>query len=222
MSTLSSKGRDLVLAGRRAYQPTTSDRERLFNSLQARLGGSVLPPDLGVVAPVASRTLWWLLPAVIVSVGLVGGTLYLKRPKPAPAREAMVATVISTMPEDLPVAPPAAAPPPAVPDRAPTATTARPPLAKRRDQLAAEVAILSRATHDLRAGYPAEALKALDEYCRRFPKGLLNDEQQAARAQSLCGLGRFDEAKRKIARLSEESPLAIRARQFCDAKLAAR
>jgi len=90
------------------------------------------------------------------------------------------------------------------------------------DRLAAEVAILSRATRDLRSGRPAEALKALDEYRRKFPKGLLSEEQRAARAQVLCALGRFDEANEKLAGLAPQSPLAVQAKQFCDARLAAR
>ena len=90
------------------------------------------------------------------------------------------------------------------------------------DRLAAEVALLSRATRDLRAGRPAEALKALDEYRRKFPKGLLGEEQRAGRAQALCALGRFDEANEKLAALAPQSPLAVQAKQFCDARLAAR
>jgi len=90
------------------------------------------------------------------------------------------------------------------------------------DRLAAEVAILSRATRDLRADRPVEALKALDEYRRKFPKGLLSEEQRAARTQALCSLGRFDEAKARLAELTPKSPLAMQAKQFCDARLAAR
>jgi hypothetical protein len=90
------------------------------------------------------------------------------------------------------------------------------------DRLAAEVESLSRATRDLHAGRAAEALKALDDYRRKFPKGLLSEEQRAARAQALCSLGRFDEATAKLAELAPKSPLAVRAKQFCDASLAAR
>ena len=228
MSTLSLKGRDLIRAGRRAYQPTISDRERIHSALQARLGANVLPPDLGAAATVASasRTLWWLIPAVVVGVGIVGGALFLARAPTArqPASPVAVATPVAVKPEPRAVPVPVVVPPAGAPKKLSDSPSRQNSILyhKRQDQLAAEVAILSRATHDLRAGHPAEALIALDEYCRKFPKGLLNEEQQAARAQSLCGLGRFDEAKTKIARLSRQSPLAIRARQFCDAKFAAR
>jgi hypothetical protein len=83
--------------------------------------------------------------------------------------------------------------------------------------LASEVAILSHATRELHAGRATEALKSLDEYHRKFPKGLLSEEQCAARAQALCALGRFDEANTKLAGLSPQSPLAVRAKQFCGA-----
>jgi hypothetical protein len=56
----------------------------------------------------------------------------------------------------------------------------------------------------------------------KFPKGLLSEEQRAARAQALCSLGRFDEANEKLAGLAPQSPLAVQARQFCDARLTAR
>jgi thioredoxin-like negative regulator of GroEL len=82
-----------------------------------------------------------------------------------------------------------------------------------------EVELLSRATRALHAGRAAEALKALDEYRRKYPKGSLRDEEAAARAQVLCDLGRFDEARARIAELPSQSPLSVRARQFCDLRM---
>ena len=230
MSTLSPKGRDLVRAGRRAFQPTDADRERLLGTLRARLGDTALPPDVGSVATVAAagRSIWPIISAVVAGIGIVGGALVLAL-HPGAGRDnppkASVAPVIATVPASDPVAPPSAeqptspavTPPVSDPPALPASSAHRP-----QDRLAAEVAILSRATRDLRAGRPAEALKALDEYRRKFPKGLLGEEQGAARAQSLCALGRFDEANEKLAGLAPQSPLAVQAKQFCDARLAAR
>jgi hypothetical protein len=77
MSTLSPKGRDLVRAGRRAFQPTGADRDRLLGALRAQLGDAALPPDVGSLASAAaaSRSIWPLISAVVVSLGIVGGGL---------------------------------------------------------------------------------------------------------------------------------------------------
>jgi len=230
MSTLSPKGRDLVRAGRRAFQPTDADRDRLLGSLRSQLGDSALPPDVGSAATAAAvgRSIWPLLSVVVAGIGIVGGALFFafrSGTEQGNPSAATVAPVVATTHVSDPVAPPSVeqptslvVTPPATDPPAPTAAAAHPP----QDRLAAEVALLSRATRDLRAGRPAEALTALDEYRRRFPKGLLSEEQRAARAQALCALGRFDEANEKLAGLSPKSPLAVQAKQFCDARLAAR
>jgi hypothetical protein len=230
MSTLSPRGRDLVHAGRRAFHPTDANRERLLEALRSRLGHTALPPDLGPVATMAAagRSIWRLISLVVVGIGVVGGALFLAQ-RPGSGwdnpQETSVAPVVATTQVIDPVAPASAeqatspaATQPATDPPAPAAASAHPP----QDRLAAEVAILSRATRDLRAGRPAEALSALDEYRRKFPKGLLSEEHRAARAQALCALGRFDEANAKIAGLAPRSLLAVQARQFCDARLAAR
>ena len=230
MSTLSLKGRDLVRAGRRAFHPTDADRERLLGTLRSQLGDSSLPPDMGSMATAAAagRSIWPLISAVVVGIGIVGGALSFalrsgtERDNPPVTN---VAQVAAAQQANDPVAPPtaelatspAATAPAADPPAPPAAAAHRP-----QDRLADEVAILSRATRDLRAGRPAEALKALDEYRHKFPKGLLSEEQRAARAQALCALGRFDEANEKIAGLAPHSPLAVQAKQFCDAHFAAR
>jgi len=226
MSTLSPKGRDLINAGRRAFQPTDVDRERLLGALRSHLGDSALPPDVGSVATAAAagRSLWPLISAVVVGIGIVGGALFFalhsgteqaNLPETTVATTAVSETVAPPSAEQL--ANPTVAPPAADPPAPATSAGHRP-----QDRLAAEVALLSRATRDLRAGRPADALKALDEYRRKFPKGLLGEEQRAARAQTLCALGRFDEATEKLAGLAPQSPLAVQAKQFCDARFAAR
>jgi hypothetical protein len=226
MSILSPKGRDLVSAGRRAFQPTDADRERLLGALRSHLGDSALPPNVGSVATVATagRSLWPLISAVVIGIGIVGGTLFFAL-RSGTEQELPPEATVATMPVSEPALPPPVEQPtspaveqPAAEPPAPTAASGHRP----QDRLAAEVALLSRATRDLRAGRPAEALKALDEYRRKFPKGLLGEEQRAARAQTLCALGRFDEATEKLAGLAPQSPLAVQAKQFCDARLAAR
>jgi hypothetical protein len=233
MSTLSPRGNALVNAGRRAFRPTDADRARLLAELRSQLGDAALPPDMNTVASAvaAGKTLWPILSAVVLGAGLVGGALFFARQQgagqdnPQETQETIVAPVALEPQVIEPVAVPSAeqATIPATtalavnPPELPATSVHRP-----QDRLAAEVTLLSRATRDLRAGHPAEALKALDEYRHKFPKGLLGEEQRAARAQALCALGRFDEANAKLAGLAPQSPLAVQAKQFCDARLAAR
>jgi type IV secretory pathway VirB10-like protein len=182
---------------------------------------------VGSAATVAAvgRSIWPLISAVVVGIGIVGGALFFEL-NSGTERNNPQATNIPPVAVTTQVIDPAATPPaeqPTNPAVAPAATA--PPATsthRPQDRLAAEVAILSRATRDLRAGRPAEALTALDEYRRKFPKGVLSEEQRAGRAQALCALGRFDEANEKLAGLVPQSPLAVQAKQFCDARLAAR
>jgi hypothetical protein len=223
MSTLSPKGQALVRAVRRAYQPTDADRERLLGQLRSQLGDGVLPTDMGTAtsAAAAGSSAWPLISVVVVCVGILGGAVLHVWPRAGGQHQVQQTPAVSltaTPQVTEPVAPPS--------DEQPTVSVAAsatvdPPVvsaARPKDGLAAEVAILSRATRDLRAGRPADALKSLDEYRRRFPRGLLSVEQQAARAQVLCAMGRFDEAKAKLGELPQRSPLALRAKQFCDAR----
>src|SRR5512138_1454300 len=75
MSTLSLKGQELVRAGRRAYQPTDADRERLLGQLRAQLGDGALPTDMSTAtaAATAGSSAWPLISMVVACVGILGG-----------------------------------------------------------------------------------------------------------------------------------------------------
>jgi len=118
------------------------------------------------------------------------------------------------------MAPPAAVAPDAAraakpPSEAPV------PAQRSQDRLAQEVALLSRATSDLRAGRAGAALKSLDEHQRKFPNGMLTVERRAVRAQALCTLKRVNEGRAELSLLAPQSPAAGRAKQLCDAASAA-
>jgi hypothetical protein len=225
MSTLSPKGEALVRAGRRAYLPTDADRGRLLGQLRAQLGDAALPADLSMVSSgAAAGSTWPLIAAIVAGVGILGGAVFYAWPRggsPERPQQPQVVPVAETPrpiePAAAPVAePPAAwvATPPSVRASAPQSTSG----GNTTDRLAAEVKLLSQATRELRAGRPAGAMKFLDEYRRRFPKGLLRDEYRAASAQALCGLGRFGEANATLDDLPSDAPLVIRAREFCAGK----
>jgi type IV secretory pathway VirB10-like protein len=222
MSELDPNARALVEAGRSALRSRPGDRERIEAALRARLGADALPSD-GGLTHVATTSWQTMAGAAIGILALAGVAFYVLRPTAdAPKPDALPAPQVPSAQtpgtpahaaptaEPEPVAPlqPSVAPAPAPP---PVASTPRSP-----DALAREVALLSRATSELRAGRAAAAVKALDEHQRRFPSGALREERRAARAQALCLLGRVDEGRAELARLTPRSPAAATAEQVCD------
>ena len=179
------------------------------------LGGAI---GAGAAAGGAARATLLKVSAALVGLGLIGGGLFLaQRSEPPPVNAVVPAPVnpapavappVDPMPENAaPVAPPA------------EPSAKRSPVPSRSaDNLAREVAILSRASSELRAGRPAAALKALEEHQREFPGGMLAQERTAARIQALCALGRTKQAESELARLartSPDSPHVARARKAC-------
>ena len=226
MATLDSNARALVEAGRRALRASTADRERIEAALRARLGSSALPPDAGGTQ-IASTVSWPALAGVAIGVCVLAGVAFfaLRSTPSEPSRHAPSA-VQSPAPQPTPAAPasqaPTAVPEPVGPAHAVVAPSASPaasaPIA--RDPLAREVALLSRATSELRAGHAAAALKVLDEHQRRFPSGALSEERRAAKAQALCLLGRVSDGRIELAQLTPGSPAAASAQRICEGAVA--
>jgi outer membrane protein assembly factor BamD (BamD/ComL family) len=91
-----------------------------------------------------------------------------------------------------------------------------PPPAK---PLAYEIAALDTARSALRARQPARALAAVDDYARRFPRGVLAQEATVVRIEALTALGNRAEAERlgrSFLALHPGSPLAQRVRSVLD------
>jgi len=86
------------------------------------------------------------------------------------------------------------------------------------DRLDEELGFLRRAQEALQQGEPVEALRALDRHARLFPRGAMRQEREAARAVSLCELGRFKEGRaiaRSLLARSPRTPLAARLARSC-------
>ena len=220
---LSPKARALIQADRNARRPTSADRDRVAAALRTRLGSGVLPVETGTPQRFASSGLQ-RRSATALGVCVVGSVLFLAR-RPAPAVEhAAPMTPLeasrapaTTAAHGAPVAanePLGAPPEPTAPlVQAPKSRVAAAPA---QDVLAQEVSLLSSATRQLAAGQLAGALLALDEHQRRFPRGTLSDERNAAKARTLCMLHRFRDAQAPLASLPATSPLAQRAKLDCD------
>ena len=233
MSDLTSNGKALVEAGRRADRPSEADRERVLAALRARLGDAAVLATGSAVSPVIaggtgalrSRFVkWsWVGSAVLVSGALLfAPRVWQRRDRAVPAPSASVRSLVN--------APAQIAETVSVPEAAPSpsafvagASSSRPAdtqktVSRTRDGLAEEIALLSRAETELRAGRPAKALLVLAEHQRKFPRGTLAEERTAARIQALCALGRRDEANAQLAQLLHISPNSAherRARQAC-------
>jgi hypothetical protein len=221
MEELNPKARSLVEAARGALRSTDEDRARVEEALRTRLGADVLPPDAGLERLAVSSG-WRVVTGLAVGAGVVAAlTIMALQPG------AQVATPAASTQQ-----PPASAPSAkdeisaAAPDltetspekgSSPGAKAAAQPPSQRSDSLAREVALLSRATAQLRAGQAAKALNALDEHERKFPRGALSEDRRAAKAQALCLLGRVTQGRAELAHLPPQSPGAARASQVCDA-----
>jgi hypothetical protein len=224
MTELDPNARALVEAGRRALRSTTADRERIEAALRARLGADALPPDASTQV---AATSWQAVAGAAIGICVLAGvafyalrpTVDARAPEARPAAQLPTAQTPAASPhvapaaEPQPTAPLQVSAPPAPP---PAASTPRSP-----DALAREVALLSRATSELRAGRAAAAVKILDEHQRRFPSGALSEERRAAKAQALCLVGRVDEGRAELARLTPRSPAAANAQQLCDGAVSA-
>lgn len=226
MSALSPKARALIDQAHEEVRPPAGDMERLQALLDAQLGAPMPTPTGSgpLVAPHANS--WRLLTSLTVGAALVGGVaLWAARPNvaQAPAAPSAVASTLVKPPEaPPPIASVVEVQTPVVPEPARSAKAeSKAPAPPAQDALAQEVALLSRATSDLRAGRAGAALKLLDEHQRKFPNGMLAVERRAVRAQVLCSLKRVSEGRAELSHLAPQSPAAGRAKQLCDEAAAA-
>ena len=224
MSALSSKARAVIEQAREETLPPLGERDRLEALLNVQLGASTSSPAEPGRSPIRHASSWRLVTSLTVGAALVGGAaVWSLRPSVSqkPALSSVSAPAQVKLPDVVPTIPPVVevqapvAPEPARSAKPPPEPKA--PAPSPQDALAQEVALLSRATSDLRAGRAAAALKLLDEHQRKFANGKLAVERRAVRAQALCTLKRVSEGRAELAQLAPQSPAAGRAKQLCDA-----
>ena len=145
--------------------------------------------------PAQEQRRWAEYPAQPVAIPAAPAVVEEPRPE-VRRREVVRSEARPARPESVPA-----------PERAPTL-----------DSLDPELTLLRQAQEDLRAGVPAQALRRLDEYDRRFGKGTLNEERRAIGAIALCqthpGPAAQAQAERFL-RAAPQSPLAGRVRSAC-------
>ena len=224
----------LIRAGRAAFRPDPSDRERVREALTGALGPGALvdrarPAKLTKsMAPGASPVPAWVLGGLGAFV-LGGAVVVAAHPWARTPSQAAIPVALS-LPSADPT-PSSPLPSPAnIPDRAsepqraeglsgaPKPVARSPAVSAPSDSLPEEVRMLSRAEEQLNSGHADEALRTLADHERRFPGGALAEERMAARVQALCALGRLAAARTELARLAQtypRSPHLDRARRFC-------
>jgi len=220
----------LFVAGRSAFRPSASDRDRVLRSLTVALGeGAVDGTGDGRPQPASRLTLRrWLFGglAAVVALGsgaVLGPNLWNRgssgtTPPPiasSPTPTAATAMTASSSSSDVG---PDSGLFPTEHDTSSPRTGARLTTHATSDSLAEEVALLSRAERQMNDGLTENALKTLAEHEKRFPSGALTEERMAARVRTLCSLGRSDEAKSELARFARiypRSPHIERDRKLC-------
>jgi TolA-binding protein len=239
MKPMSREASHLVNAGRLAFHPTEADRARLLTALA---GTATLSVGAAVAADAAQRSLsgiFSLVPAArllalalpLAAVGAYGFHSWGEPPatmQVAPPVNRAPA-VVKQSPAEPPVQMAEAEPealivvPPSEPSVSVTERSA-PPISessKRGVEIRQEVALLSKAQSALSRGKPQEALEALSEHARRFPRGVLTEEGAATLARTLCALGRRQEAERELTRMEKRNPSSAylaRAREACQSR----
>ena len=224
--------RQLIDSARAGDTPTAADRERVRSALAAALvssGGPAAP----AAGPGARGWLARIGLAVLLGGALIGGGWWFVSrgtrdwrgdgkqqvvAMPEPEADVLPVAVADAEPGPEPESEPEPEPEP----KAEPARRAHPvrPVAKETGNLAEEARLLREAEIARRAGDVARATSLLDEHARRFPRGALAIERDAARVLVLCDAGRATDARRLAARFLRRhprSPLADRVRSACEA-----
>jgi hypothetical protein len=231
MSELSSQARALVSDGRGLLRPTFDDRTRVASALARRLGTTALvAASTSHAAAASSWSLVSKLSSVVAAVGLVGaGAAYSVTHGQEPASPPQVvahaplhaAAVTPPASPGADIAAPEASVEPsddAEASQPASRTAARAPRKEQAPGLTEEVALLSRATSQLRGGDAMGALEVLEQHRRQFPTGKLLEERLSARAQALCLLGARGDAEvelKRLARVAPRSSHLARAERAC-------
>lgn len=237
MKPMGREANQLVNAGRLAFQPTEADRARLMAAL---VGTASLTLGATVAAEAANRSItsfFALIPGARIlavalplgAAGAYGWHLAAEPSLPSPAAASQSASsspsiaqrpvIVEPAPEPEPAV--AAAEPHEVDEAVPVGRSLPSEAPKPGVEIRQEVELLSKAQAALSRGRPQEALEALSEHTRRFPRGALSEERAATRARTLCALGRRAEAEAELQRLEKRNPTSAylaRARESCGAR----
>jgi hypothetical protein len=241
MNELGPEARSLLEAARDAESPTRDERARIKRGVLVQvavLGAATTTTGGAVAMSVATK-----ITLVGLSIAMLGGGAFsLWVWKGRPATPVAVSHQIAASPTPAVADPVTAeattadlAPIPTIPtptdqslrdipkhtlrknNHATSPTLAASPSTST-DSLDPELTVLRQAQQDLRLGQPDQALRRLEDFDRRFGKGMLGQERQAIAAIALCQARPGPAAQTRaeqFLRTAPESPLAARVRTAC-------
>jgi TolA-binding protein len=215
-----------LITGARAEHPSARSRRRVASALGIGSAAVLIlkwacfaglaAAAISGATHVVHRGLWFSASPIAVS----GGGARNGSPASSPSVALPVVPVAAPAPPPESAAPPAAAalvPHASALARAPAPAAAASSTPAQPSRMLAEAASLDAARVALTGGRPADALRALDDYRTRFPRGALAPEAQVLRIESLDASGDQAGARRLAAaflRQHPDSPLAARIRKI--------
>jgi hypothetical protein len=246
MTGLGPDSNALLEAARNGDEPTHADRDRVRAAIELRLalgagaglGAATAAKSAAAAAPAGLLAKAMVTAGIVCAVGVI--TWRVARTPPRDAAHTMsLATPIAPAPIEAPAhvtealngAPDVPAPAPsisgqrrgllssaqALPIQGAVAAPSTRSVAATGD-VAAEVRLLDQAHTAMRAGDAERALDLLEDHGRRYPRGALGEERDAARIAALCALGRTAEARDatdRFLRAAPQSPQAGPLRASC-------
>lgn len=214
MRPLEDESRRIIAEGDAADGPSPELQQQIWEALAPRLS-QPLPPaaaaasealaatwKTGLLAGLGGKLVIGL--ATLGLLSLVGIGLY---------ANARVPTASTPSPAAALQTPPIS-PVPAEPQEQAAAPSRRP----EPSHLSEETRLVAAAQRALNAAAPDQALPLLEQHRRRFPRGELAQERDAAHALALCAAGRRAEAHAAVQHFLREwphSPLTARVRSAC-------
>ncbi|HEY8073506.1 MAG TPA: outer membrane protein assembly factor BamD [Labilithrix sp.] len=199
-----------------AEQPSETARDRVMGLATIAAGAAVGAAALGAkaggsIAPKAAATsiaaiLKWLAIGVVVAGGAASGVAYVTRDRSIPTATATAtATPIASA---TPTASATATATTSATDDTPAVTPSSLPAARatRADTLADQIAMMDAIRSAIASGNGGRALRLVDDYERRFPRGAFVEEAEALRVEAIAKTGDSAAAQRAADRFLAAHP----------------
>jgi hypothetical protein len=201
-----------------AEQPSETARDRVMGLATIAAGAAVGAAALGAkaggsIAPKAAATsiaaiLKWLAIGVVVAGGAASGVAYVTRDRSIPTATAPAIATATPIASATPTASATATATTSATDDTPAVTPSSLPAARatRADTLADQIAMMDAIRSAIASGNGGRALRLVDDYERRFPRGAFVEEAEALRVEAIAKTGDSAAAQRAADRFLAAHP----------------